>query len=75
MFFLSFSEDDERYRPGSFCNPFKQTKWDFLSSRALNRDQPLTMDQYLIDLVSTPRDLLERSQPALERLATWVKPK
>lgn len=72
---MTISEDDERYRPGSFCNPFKQTKWDFLSSRALNRDQPLTMDQYLIDLVSTPRDLLERSQPALERLATWVKPK
>ncbi|XP_043473373.1 X-ray repair cross-complementing protein 5-like [Leptopilina heterotoma] len=72
---MTISEDDERFRPGSFCNPFKQTKWDHLSNRALNRDPPLSMDQYLIDLVSTPRDLLERSQPALERLATWVKPK
>lgn len=68
-------KDDENFQPGSFCNPLKQHKWDYLSYRALNRDPLPPMDQYLMDLISTPKNLIEKSEPILEKLSQWVKPK
>ncbi|XP_051160686.1 X-ray repair cross-complementing protein 5-like [Leptopilina boulardi] len=72
---MTLPKDDENFQPGSFCNPLKQHKWDYLSYRALNRDPLPPMDQYLMDLISTPKNLIEKSEPILEKLSQWVKPK